>query len=180
MRHCQLRQVILLISWLQALGQPTIITVDWKHNLTVCLLLVAPCCISIFFKFLSNQGFEKSRRLWDLINIISSTYISNLDSSEAMKVASEMWQGSWWTSPAAGSYIQPWLFYKFLSHGSLWEQATETSFCTKIGCWVTVGKTGISCPLGYLLYPTSKWYLVSHIHSKFFINQGHLINLTGY
>ena len=30
---------------------------------------------SVFFKFLSHQSFVKSRRLWDLINIIISTYL---------------------------------------------------------------------------------------------------------
>ena len=32
---------------------------------------------SVFFKFLSSQIFLKSRRLWDLINIISSAYLDS-------------------------------------------------------------------------------------------------------
>ena len=53
-------------------------------KLIYCFLaLELPCrtCMysvdSIFFKFLSSQSFLKSRRLWDLINIISSTYLES-------------------------------------------------------------------------------------------------------
>lgn len=57
------------------------------------------------------------------------------------------------------------LYYIFLSHGSLCEQAREAKFCTMIGYWVRVGKMGISCPLGWPLYPTSKLSPVFHIIS---------------
>ena len=60
---------------------------------------------SIFLKFLSSQTFAKSRQLWDLINIISSTY--SILTHEAMKVAGETWQRSRRILLAAGSYIQP-------------------------------------------------------------------------
>ena len=111
------------------------------------------------FKFLSSWSFLKSRRLWDVINIISSTYLdwwSNESSRrnlaekpanfagcqllyttlyvlhkqtdamftqgfkflspwhiltrQAINVAGKTWQRRWWTSPAAGCYIQPCLW----------------------------------------------------------------------
>ena len=49
---------------------------------------------SVFFKFLSSGIFVKSRQLWDLINIISSTHLT----CEAMKVADKTSQSSWRTS----------------------------------------------------------------------------------
>ena len=53
----------------------------------------------VFFRFLSSQSFVKSRGLWDLINIISSTYLDSWSNESSRR-----------TSPAAGYYIQPWLY----------------------------------------------------------------------
>ena len=59
---------------------------------------------SVFFKFLSRQSFVKSRRLWvHLLNVIILT-------REAMKVAGKIWQRTQGSSPAAGSYVQPWKY----------------------------------------------------------------------
>ena len=72
--------------------------------------------IRMFFKLTLSQKsfyvFRKDRQCkfifllspsLDLINIISVWAL------EAMKVASKTLQRSWHTSPAAGSYLQPWI-----------------------------------------------------------------------
>ena len=76
----------------------------------------------VFFKFCSSRSFVKSRWLWDLITA-SPRYILT---SEAIKVAGETWQRSWWTLPTTGSYIQHWGYQQAtekLRTGNIWQLA---------------------------------------------------------
>ena len=52
---------------------PLCLTSDFLANFLSCLEMKS--YYSIFFKFLSSWSFVKSRGLWDLINIISLTYL---------------------------------------------------------------------------------------------------------
>ena len=72
---------------------------------------------SVFFKFLSSQSFVKSRQLWDLINIISLTYLDLWSNESSQQNLAE--------KPA--NFSSCWLLYSTLTVILLWLVSVSVS-----------------------------------------------------